>query len=178
LAGSQWNSRTTWTNTGPAFVLDTINITALGTGIGAGTQGYLQGTGAAPAWELSAQARLTKFGEAQMQITVGANPAQNLALFGDLPSAQTWYAQGKGITQQTPIHATFSGGAGLTVNTGDSIEFRLFETIQRQGDGRPDLVYAPMTIDILGAVPEPGTSGLMVLGLAGLGWAAARRRKT
>jgi len=144
------NSVTTWTNTGAPFVLGKISITATASGIGSGDF-WATGTGAAPAWEWSANAENTKFGESLMQIKVGTNAAQTVALFTgppyNLPAGENWYDTGD--TRQTPIDATFNGGSGLTIGTGTTIEFRLFETDWQGGNQNiPDLVFAPMTIDI------------------------------
>lgn len=141
------NSVYSWQNTGAEFVLDKISISATATGVGSGALGILPGRGAAPVWEWSQYAADTQFGQSRMQITVGTNAAQSLGLISQTPSTSTWYDTGN--TLATPIGVTFSGGSGLTVKQNDFIQFRLYETLWNGApQDQPDLVFAPMTIDI------------------------------
>jgi hypothetical protein len=171
------NSRLTWTNTDPlgSFVLDRIEIHTQNPATLLGSLGgrYHQGVGAAPVWEWSNQAEFTQMLEAMVQIRVGGNDARR-ELFSGSSADQTWYSI-TGNTSPTPISFVFdaTGLVDKTINLNDLIVFRLYESFWNgQNQNLPDLVFAPMTIEIFGSrdapVPLPGTLALLGLGLGAL----------
>lgn len=190
-ANSSRNSRLTWTNTDSlgSFVLDRIEIhmtqdnPADYTYLGSGAMGRNQGVGAAPVWEWSNQAALTQMVEAMVQIRVGGNDAVQQGLFSGFSPGQTWYNI-TGNTYPTPISFVFDATSLVdkTIELNDTIALRLYESVWNgENQNLPDLVFAPMTIEIFGSrdapVPLPGTLALLGLGL-GLGALRLRRGRS
>ncbi|WP_157817986.1 hypothetical protein [Candidatus Thiodictyon syntrophicum] len=183
IIGANRNSRTTWTNnSGSSFVLDHIYIESAGAPVGTGyndsnPKSKTTGQGAAPVWEWTSDSLGTLLAESQMRITLadsGGNIKwrKDVALFSDFSTqGPSWYSGGGQTTLPTPFGVTLK--TSDLINPGDTIQFRLFETVWNGAtQNLPDLVFAPITLTIAPAadpVPAPATLALLVLGLPLIG---------
>lgn len=199
LAESGRNSVFEYTHSGPTFNLGTITLDTItnpsypiGAGLyNNGTQGFTQGTGAAPAWEWSPEASQTKISEAQVQIIIeftgGSTLTATKALFTGYGANQTWYTAGSNVTLPTPVG--FSAGISdflddfnnpvtqIQIGAGDLVSIRLFESLWNAGtQNMPDVVYSAMNVG-LNEVPAPAPlPPSLVLMLPGLLLLLKRRR--
>jgi len=170
------NSTLTWTNDGAAFTLDRIVLSStlpVGPAL-ANTTGFVPGAGqgARPAWEWVDLPSPTQIEEAMVEISTSHFTGVGRLLAG----SGGWFPPPDYLTKPTPV--AFSADYALRIDVDEAIDIRLFETIWQggvgagSGEGRPDLLFASITVQIFGTpignVPLPGTLALLGLGLATL----------
>ena len=162
-ADATLNSTLTWTNDGAPITLDHIRLIAdgsVGTGLSTPSgRSHPVGHGAAPPWEWANSAQDTCVNEATAKVTVGSS-VRDIQIFTGFAEEATWF-DFPGETLQTLIDITVDySGDTVTVGTGETIEIRLWDqywdgrgaTLQ---EGRPDLIYAPITVEIHGTSSAP-----------------------
>ncbi len=198
LADSGSNSVFDYTHSGPTFNLETITLDTItnpsypiGAGLyNNGTEGFTQGTGAAPAWEWDSNASKTKISEARVQIKIeftgGSVLTATKALFTGYGADETWYTVGSNVTLPTPVD--FSAGISdfldefnnpvtqIQIEAGDYISIRLFESSVNASQTTPDVVYSAMNVGLNEAPAPAPLPPSLVLMLPGLLLLLRRRR--